>query len=239
MGLVSCSKESHVIKGEANTDFILESLVRVRTSTENLTELSFKSGIVKLDVIETGGKIMYKPITASNVIVNGRSLDFGSLSFVLEDNFLTIASKSGHGISITEDHELFIKSIEYNGLLKDMLVDDIDENTAVLLLFLNEILATDIDSKTHYAAFHNKYNRSPNVINKGTLVANAHGIRHCGSNWAIDVGIGRSALEMSFQRDLAETDFYNGCAAVGGIDVTCLFGGNHGCVATQQYNCPC
>ena len=114
----------------------------------------------------------------------------------------------------------------------------VDSNTAALLLVLAEISNFSKDSER----IRTNSLETKRVGSNGKIMVAADpaiGNRFCGTNYAVAIGAGRSATSEGLARDLGRTKFYSGCKKVGTMDVSCLFGSDHGCIATQAFDCPC
>lgn len=237
--LISCSKDSN----DSNSNNSITERILLKSNTNKVSETFYKLGVEEIKVEKRNLEIVYNTNVVYQTVLNGHKLDFSHLSFSLNDDKLSIVNDSEYFLSL-RNNQLYIESPKYTGFLKDGSNNKlIDYKSAALLLFYKEISTqiSNIEKRSHAEFFAIDNNIDFKTLeNSSNLqkIYEAHGKRHCGSNWAVDTGFSRSSLTQELTDELASTHFYDGCTKVGGMDVSCVTD-NHICVATQKYYCPC
>jgi hypothetical protein len=243
----ACKKE---LKSDEDLSSELTANVVLKTDTKLLTEVSLKAGISAITVTNEDNRTIYKPKSYNRVVLNGSPIRLDSMSFVLENNYLHIQGNPEYSVSIAKNKKVYIVSPNYVGFLENIKsYKDLDSKAAALILVLGEITTFTADQKKE------AYIQPDGVLtislpstsisnpSKGSLAVRdgdpGHGAIACGSNYAVTVGVSRSEVASSLAQDLANTSMYSGCSRVGSIDISCLFGSDHGCVGTQAFYCPC
>lgn len=147
--LVSCSgedlsinqKESQLPKTTYgnNLNFDLLNNIKVKKSTNYVTERLLKMGVVSLNVSENRNEITYKLETIKNTYINDSLLNLESHKLVVKNNFLYLKNRPEMKLSMVKN-KVYLETANFSGYIEDLPSNfDNHINLMILSVSLKEI----------------------------------------------------------------------------------------------------
>jgi len=211
--MFSCSQEEFN-QIEPN-DFNLYENIKINSSTSSLSKTTFKAGASRLNVETNQDKTFYTFETNNEFILNNDFHNLGDYTFFTENNVLKINGNDDFFITL-KDNYIYIKTPEYSGQLKNFNTK-IDDEISIMMLVLNELTI----ERENFKNYSDYSSRKLMCSIGGTYVR-------------FSINTSRSASEAELAGD---TWSQEGCSKVGGVDTSCAFWSDHGCISTQTYCC--
>lgn len=250
--LASCSKEdtkesesldlSPQTTSVNSLDFDLESKIEVTRSTHYISSHLLKMGVSKINVTQRKDEVIYKPATIKDFYLNDNLLNFSDYELILKDNFAHLKSNPAFQIS-TVGNRFFISSINYTGFADDFSGENgifAKDEVVLLTTLVNEIMSP---KKIKILVPDNPGNDyEPSSSPGGTNCSFMGTITYFYGALTRSVAIARATYQRDMQQLVYDLSLQEGggggqCKPIGGIDSSCAFGSDYGCVASYSVCC--
>ena len=218
----SCSEEEYNISNSENIDLSLLDLskkVKVKSSTDLLSEVSFGLGLNKINVLQnknSTNEMVYDLEATNSFNLNGVSVNLNGSSFKLENGFLVSLDNLQKGIS-TINNKLILKN--GNSITElDSSVDMNDNDLVILYFVMNELITEE--------------NKTPYFDAKSCSIWDTYHTVSTGASRSVAASNG----EMRAVMDATLIAASGSSCTEQGHDTSCLWE-NHLCVSTTTYCC--